>query len=163
MNEAMNTKELMDALDKVKEKLKPLKKDSFNPHFRNKYADLNSHLEEIEPLFREQGLLLTQPTSVLETSTGQVRNIVMSEVTHLATGQTKISSLMLPDLQDPQKICAAITYYRRATLNSLLSMSSEDDDGNTASGHANKSTKGKAQAGQKKESPPSTPDRDDDF
>jgi len=33
---------------------------------------------------------------------------------------------------DPQKIGSAITFYRRYTLQSLLGLQSEDDDGNKA-------------------------------
>ena len=45
-----------------------------------------------------------------------------------------ISALKLPELNDPQKLGSAITYYRRYTLQSLLALQSEDDDGNSASG-----------------------------
>ena len=39
----------------------------------------------------------------------------------------------LPNLQDPQKLGSAITYFRRYTLQSLLGLQAEDDDGNKAS------------------------------
>jgi hypothetical protein len=38
--------------------------------------------------------------------------------------------MVLPNLQDPQKLGSAITYYRRYTLQSLLGLQAEDDDGN---------------------------------
>jgi hypothetical protein len=40
--------------------------------------------------------------------------------------------LILPELNDPQKIGSCITYYRRYTLASLL-LQAEDDDANLAS------------------------------
>jgi hypothetical protein len=40
--------------------------------------------------------------------------------------------MSLPNIQDPQKLGSAITYYRRYTLQSLLGLQAEDDDGNTA-------------------------------
>jgi hypothetical protein len=43
------------------------------------------------------------------------------------------SAIKLPDLNDPQKLGSAVTYYRRYTLQSLLSLQAEDDDANTAS------------------------------
>jgi hypothetical protein len=43
------------------------------------------------------------------------------------------SSISLPALQDPQKLGSAITYFRRYTLQSLLSLQAEDDDANKAS------------------------------
>ena len=42
------------------------------------------------------------------------------------------SILTLPIISDPQKLIASITYYRRGTLQSLLSLQAIDDDGNTA-------------------------------
>ena len=42
------------------------------------------------------------------------------------------SSLTLPTDLDAQKIGSAITYYRRYTLQSLLGLQAEDDDGNGA-------------------------------
>jgi hypothetical protein len=41
------------------------------------------------------------------------------------------SWLTLPDNIDPQKMISATTYYRRATLQSLLSLQAVDDDGNS--------------------------------
>ena len=43
----------------------------------------------------------------------------------------------LPQITDPQKVGSAVTYFRRYTLQSLLSLQAEDDDANTAS-HATK-------------------------
>ena len=37
-------------------------------------------------------------------------------------------------MSDPQKLGSAITYYRRYTLQGLLSIRTKDDDANTASG-----------------------------
>jgi hypothetical protein len=46
--------------------------------------------------------------------------------------------MQLPDITDPQKLLGAITYFRRGTLQSLLSLQAVDDDGNTASAVVNK-------------------------
>jgi hypothetical protein len=43
------------------------------------------------------------------------------------------SFMRLPLITDPQKILSAVTYFRRGTLQSLLSLQAVDDDGNTAS------------------------------
>lgn len=45
-----------------------------------------------------------------------------------------LSGLKLPDLNDPQKLGSAITYYRRYTLASLLGLQAVDDDANLSSG-----------------------------
>ena len=47
------------------------------------------------------------------------------------------SGIVLPELNDPQKLGSAITYYRRYTLQSLLALQAEDDDANLASNKVN--------------------------
>jgi hypothetical protein len=49
------------------------------------------------------------------------------------SSETIESSIALPALSDPQKLGSAITYFRRYTLQSLLSLQAEDDDANKAS------------------------------
>ena len=41
--------------------------------------------------------------------------------------------MKLPEIQDPQRIGSACTYYRRYTLTGLLCLQAVDDDANTAS------------------------------
>jgi hypothetical protein len=60
---------------------------------------------------------------------GKVCTVIFDVETELSIE----SSIMLPALQDPQKLGSAITYFRRYTLQSLLSLQAEDDDANKAS------------------------------
>ena len=56
------------------------------------------------------------------------------KVKYVLDGKEITSCMALPDLTDPQKIGSAITYFRRYSLTSLLSLQCEvDDDGNKAS------------------------------
>lgn len=59
-------------------------------------------------------------------------NLVNSVIVDITDGSMIESSLSLPNITDPQKLGSAITYYRRYTLQSLLGLQAEDDDGNTA-------------------------------
>ena len=43
-----------------------------------------------------------------------------------------MTDINLPEISDPQKLGSAITYFRRYTLQSLLALQAEDDDGNKA-------------------------------
>ena len=56
-----------------------------------------------------------------------------SVIYDIDTGLSLESYLELPQIADPQKILACITYFRRGTLSSILSIQAEDDDGNKAS------------------------------
>lgn len=117
-------KELLSALANVKKEVGTLSKTATNPFFKSKYFDINSLIEQIEPLMEKNGLLLLQPIEL---------NHVQSVIYHIESGKSVMSSMQLPNLQDPQKIGSAITYYRRYTLQSLLGLQAEDDDGNKAS------------------------------
>lgn len=124
-----NNLELNKALAAVKKQMGKLKKESKNPFFKSNYADLNTHLELIEPLLEKNGLILTQPVI----SNGQV-NFVSTEITEVKTGQTVVSRLGLPANNDMQKLGSAITYARRYTLGALFGMQAVDDDAELASG-----------------------------
>lgn len=114
---------LLQKLWNVKYDLKKVTKGNDNPFFKSKYADLNAIIEAVEPICMENGLILLQPID---------SNHVVSRVICVETGDFIESSLELPNITDPQKLIACCTYYRRATLQSLFSMQTIDDDGNTA-------------------------------
>lgn len=118
----------MNKLLEFQRRVEAIKKDAKNPFFKSNYFDINSLLAEIKPLLSELGLVLTQP---LYNKHG--RNTLDTDISDSETGDVLISSsILLPDLQDPQKMGSAITYYRRYSLQSLLALQAEDDDGNLA-------------------------------
>ena len=116
-------KELYKKISLVKQEIGKISKDKENPFFKSKYFDINSLLEHIEPLLQINGLVLIQPIK-----DGKVQTVIQD----IETSEFEYSELKLPDLPDPQKLGSAITYYRRYTLQSLLGLQAEDDDGNKA-------------------------------
>lgn len=114
-------------LQKIQDEIGPIKKDSTNPHFKSSYFDINSLLEKITPLIRSQNLMLLQPIA---------EGSVCSKIIDLETGHSEVSTIELPAETNPQKIGSCITYFRRYTLQSLLALEAEDDDGNKAAGVA---------------------------
>jgi hypothetical protein len=111
---------------KAKQQIGKVAKNSKNPHFKNNYADINALTAEVEPILLEYGLLMLQP--IVD---GYVSTVVMDA----ESGESVSSSMRLPEINDPQKIGSAITYYRRYTLQSLLCLQTEDDDAQSASTH----------------------------
>lgn len=109
---------------KAKQEIEAVKKNAKNPHFKNNYADINAIIEAVEPVLLKYNLILMQPVKL---------GHVYTEIIDCETGQIVDSFMKLPDIQDPQKIGSAVTYFRRYTLQSLLSLQAEDDDANTAS------------------------------
>jgi len=112
---------------RAKQQIGKVSKNAKNPHFKNNYADINALTAEVEPILLEFGLLMMQP--IVD---GYVSTVVMDA----ESGESVSSSMRLPEINDPQKIGSAITYYRRYTLQSLLCLQTEDDDAQSASTHA---------------------------
>ena len=102
-------------------KMEKIKKDSNNPFYKSKYYDINSLLETVKPILHEEGLVLLQPIE---------NNCVVSRIHDVDTGDFVDSSMKIPDIDDPQKIGSCVSYFRRYTLSSLLSVEAEDDDAN---------------------------------
>ena len=114
-------KELLNKLSKAKAEITPIVKNETNPFFKSKYCDINALLAEIEPILHAHNLLLLQPIE---------NNTVSTKIYDIESGQVIESSMTLPDLQDPQKMGSAVTYYRRYTCVSLLGLQAIDTDGN---------------------------------
>ena len=108
---------------KAKAEIGKIAKDSTNPFFKSKYFDINALLEHVEPILLKHGLMVLQPI---------IDNVVTTQLIDSENGDKIISEMRLSDLKDVQKLGSEITYLRRYTLQSLLSIQAEDDDGNKA-------------------------------
>ena len=120
---------LWSKLHMAKMNIGKVAKNATNPHFKKTYADINALLETVEPILHENGLVLLQPVK---------DHIVFTQIIDVDSGDMVESWMQLPDITDPQKLLGAITYFRRGTLQSLLSLQAVDDDGNSASAVVNK-------------------------
>ena len=116
-------------LFEAKKEIGKISKDSKNPFFKSNYLSLNGLIDAVETVLENHDLLLLQPIK-----DGQVVTIIIdSESKEEAHEKNSVySSISLPSITDPQKLGSAITYYRRYTLQSLLGLQAEDDDGNKA-------------------------------
>lgn len=116
---------IFTALSKFHEEVGKIKKSSTNPHFKNKYADINTVLETIREPLRSAGLCFVQlPLQ------GGLKTILAT-----LEGDEQIESFLEYELskKDMQGLGSAITYARRYALVSMLGLEAEDDDGNEAS------------------------------
>ena len=128
----MSNKEtsIYNKLYKVQKEIGAISKDSKNPFYNSKYFDINSLIKQVTPILEKYKLLLLQPIKE-----GKQYSVIID-----LDGGSVESSLTLPTDLDAQKIGSAITYYRRYTLQSLLGLQAEDDDGNGAIPSKKKST-----------------------
>jgi len=117
----------MDKILKIQSEIGVLSKDKTNPFFKSQYMDINSLLAQLLPLLEKHELTVVQPLIVIE-GRNALATIVWSGKENVIE-----SHILLPDLQDPQKMGSAITYYRRYALQSLFLLQAQDDDANFAS------------------------------
>ena len=114
-------------LFEAKKEIGKISKDAKNPFFKSNYLSLNGLIDAVEEVLVKHDLVLLQPIEDNKVIT------VIVDVTAVDPDLDNVkSAIQLPPINDPQKLGSAITYYRRYTLQSLLGLQAEDDDGNTA-------------------------------
>ena len=129
MNKSKSIKELATALAKAQGQIKGAVKDSANPFFKNKYADLASVVEAIRSAFAANGLSYIQ--SVEPSDKDEVR--VETTILHSSGEWIGCGVLALPVSKvDAQGYGSALTYARRYSLSAATGVAPEDDDGNAA-------------------------------
>lgn len=128
-------KELATALAKAQGEIKGAVKDSANPFFKSKYADLASVVEAIRAAFSKNGLAYVQ--TVEPSDKNEVR--VSTIITHASGEWIDCGILALPvSKADAQGYGSALTYARRYSLSAAVGVAPEDDDGNAATGAKDK-------------------------
>ena len=118
------SKNIYSRLLDAKKSIGKVVKNAKNPHFKNTYADLNALIETVEPILLENGLLLLQPI---------INGKVVTQIIDVETSEKLESIIELDAKLNAQQQGSQITYYRRYTLQSILSLQAVDDDGQLAS------------------------------
>jgi hypothetical protein len=103
-------------------------KDSTNPHFKSKYADLSSVMNAVKGPLLAQGISIVQ--LILPSEANEVR---LSTVLLHSSGEWIADEITVPvNKQDAQGYGSALTYARRYSLQTIAGCCPEDDDGNAA-------------------------------
>lgn len=120
-------KNIAPALAAAQQKMGKALKDSTNPHFNSKYADLASVIDACLQALNEQGIAVIQPLAENEFGRHVVTKFIHS------SGETLDCPVpLIVGKNDMQGLGSAITYARRYGLMSLAGIAPEDDDGNAA-------------------------------
>jgi len=128
MQQSENIANLAKALSIVQGKLSHAKKDSANPFFKSKYADLESVWDACRDLLAGNGLSVMQ-------FPGEFIDGTMSMTTILAhsSGEWIGQEMSLPvSKPDAQGSGSALTYMRRYALAAVVGVVQADDDANAA-------------------------------
>ena len=104
-------------------------KDSVNPDFRSKYADLANVMNACLPALNRNGIAVIQPTGRDADGTRYVETILI----HGESGERLSCRVdLIIGKNDMQGFGSACTYARRYGLMGMAGIAPEDDDGNAA-------------------------------
>lgn len=130
MYQSEQINELATALAKAQGQMQHAIKDSVNPHFKTKYADLASIIDAIRVPLSENGLSFVQPIRI-------ENGIIVLDTLLLHTSGQWLKSSMIINVDGAnrnaiQALGSHITYSRRYSLSSLIGIAQDDDDGTSA-------------------------------
>lgn len=113
------------ALSKAQKNIGAAAKGAANPFFKSKYADLGSVMEACKEALNNEGITILQPVTITAEGKHAVETVLLHE-----SGEF-ISSVMALELTktNMQDLGSAISYARRYSLQSLVFIPAEDDDG----------------------------------
>jgi len=128
MPQSESIKELATALSKVQGELTYAKKDSANPFFKSRYADLESVWDACRSLLAANGLSVIQmPANFFEG-----RMWLVTKLCH-SSGEWIEQEMSVPvQKMDVQGCGSALSYMRRYSLSAFIGIVQADDDGNAA-------------------------------
>jgi hypothetical protein len=122
--------EIGAALAKAQRVMKGAKKDSANPFFKSKYADLASVADACLDQLNDNAIAVVQSPSTLDDGRVSVETMLVH-----ASGQWMSETLTgKPKDDGPQALGSVITYLRRYALAAFAGVAPEDDDGEAAEG-----------------------------
>ena len=120
-------KEIGTALAKAQGVLTGAVKDSINPHFRNKYADLASCWDACRKALTSNGI------AVVQMPERDDRGYYVETLLTHSSGEWIASKCYISlTKDDAQGLGSAITYARRYGLSAMVGICPEDDDGEGA-------------------------------
>ena len=131
MNQSESIANLAKALSIVQGKLTYAVKDSANPFFKSKYADLESVWDACRSLLAENGLAVMQfPGLYSELDKSMSLTTIISH----SSGEWISQEMSMPlNKVDAHGCMAILTYMRRGALAAVIGVVQADDDGNLAS------------------------------
>ena len=120
-------KTIFAALAAAQMEMGPALKDSSNPAFNKKYADLASVMAACMGALNKHGICVMQPTG--EDEAGRYVKTILAHT----SGETVDCRVpLIVAKHDMQGYGSAVTYARRYGLMSMAGIAPEDDDGNAA-------------------------------
>jgi hypothetical protein len=127
---------LFTALAKAQGELEKAVKDSANPFFKSKYADLESVIDASRPHLVANGLCIMQFHE--DSDDGRVK--LTTVIGHESGEYISSTGSIKPKEDTPQAVGGALTYLRRYDYAAAVGLAQKDDDGETAQGRGDTRT-----------------------
>lgn len=127
MNSSESIAAIAAALAAAQSEMGKAIKESTNPHFRGKYADLGNVMDACLPALNKNGIALIQPVGQDENGT-----YVDTILIHKSGEWLSCRVQLIIGKNDMQGFGSAQTYARRYGLMAMTGIAPEDDDGNAA-------------------------------
>lgn len=126
--QSVQINELASALSKAQGEITPAIKDSSNPFFKSKYADLASVWQACKDPLSKHGLAVIQ---AMDYKDGQL--MLITTLAHSSGQWVRSFMPVVTEKNNAQGLGSAITYMRRYSLSAIVGITcDEDDDGNAA-------------------------------
>ena len=122
-----DSKNIYTALAAAQMAMGPALKDSTNPAFKSKYADLASVVDACLPALNANGIAVFQPTCEIDGA-----RVVKTVLAHSSGETIECVVPLIIGKNDMQGYGSAVTYARRYGLMCMAGIAPEDDDGNAA-------------------------------
>lgn len=119
---------------KLQQSIGGIQKNGTNPHFKNTYVELNTALDVINEKLEENNFICFVQTPI----TIDGKNYLNTKLIHTSEQFIESNLELIVTKNDPQMLGSSLTYARRYSLLTMLGLKAEDDDGNLASGKAEK-------------------------
>lgn len=129
MNQSESIAALAAALSKAQASITGALKDSANPFFKSKYADLASCWDACRKPLTDNGLAVIQTIEA-----GEARAVLVTTLCHASGEWIKSYCPILTKDDSPQALGSAITYARRYALAAMVGLAQIDDDAEAAQG-----------------------------
>lgn len=119
---------LYEALAKAQLEIKLTQRDSENPYFKSKYANLGSVIEASRPALAKNGLCVFHRQEL--TTEGQ--SILVCTLAHSSGQYIESRFRVVPAKNDIQSLGSYMTYLRRYSYVAICGLADTDDDGEAA-------------------------------
>jgi hypothetical protein len=128
MKTSESIKQIAEALVSAQKEIRFAVKDSTNPHYKSKYANINSVIDAVKAPLNNNNIAILQSLSPSDDN----KLHLTTRLLHSSGEWIEDTAVCPIQKQDPQGLGSAISYIRRYSISSLCALYADDDDGQSA-------------------------------